>query len=190
MSKQTKILLNHIITQKRWREEKIIRISKSEMKRDDEALKVMATDLVNLGKNLLSQIPIDRDLCTAIDLAKKIKKEGYRRQLQLIGKMLRCRDIELLKASLRGIKNINNQYAFLLKKVDILCQRLVEEGDGAILPILHLYPEVDRQKLRSLIRNAQKEATTNKPSSKAYQQISRYLFNLTIIAQQLPVPHL
>ena len=36
----------------------------------------------------------------AIELAQKIKKEGRRRQLQLIGKMLRQRDVDPIRQAL------------------------------------------------------------------------------------------
>ena len=42
----------------------------------------------------LEKIPLDDDLRAAVELAQRIKKEGRRRQLQLIGKMLRARDPE------------------------------------------------------------------------------------------------
>ena len=52
----------------------------------------------------------------------------------------------------------------------------MEEGDDVIPSILDLYPAADRQQLRSLVRNAQKEAA-NKPP-KAYRQIFQYLREL------------
>lgn len=78
-------------------DDEIIWVSKSEIKRDAEVLKDLGVELVKLGKNALERIPLDEDLRAAIDLAQRIKKEGYRRQIQLIGKMLRARDVEPIK---------------------------------------------------------------------------------------------
>ena len=75
-------------------EDEIIYVSKSEIKRDAEELKKLGIELVNLSKNEIVKIPLDEDLLYAIELAQKIKKEGYRRQIQYIGKLLRSRDIE------------------------------------------------------------------------------------------------
>ena len=72
-------------------DEEIIWVSKSEIKRDAEELKRLGADLVELSKSSLERIPLDDDLRAAIELAQRIKKEGRRRQLQLIGKMLRSR---------------------------------------------------------------------------------------------------
>ncbi|ECN0786746.1 DUF615 domain-containing protein, partial [Salmonella enterica subsp. enterica serovar Virchow] len=75
-------------------DDEIIWVSKSEIKRDAEELKRLGAELVDLGKNALDKIPLDADLRDAIELAQRIKMEGRRRQLQLIGKMLRQRDVE------------------------------------------------------------------------------------------------
>jgi ribosome-associated protein len=158
-------------------EEEIIWVSKSEIKRDAEALKDLGAEMVELGKNSLDKLPLDDDLRAAIDLAQKIKKEGRRRQLQLIGKMLRSRDVEPIQTALDKLKNRHNQQVSLFHKLEMLRDRLVEEGDDAIPPVLELYPEADRQQLRALIRNAQKEKAAKKPP-KSYRQIFQYLREL------------
>ena len=117
---------------------------------------------------------MDEDLRAAIELAQKIKKEGRRRQLQLIGKMLRARDIEPIQTALDKLKTATTS-RFLCSIS--LRDRLVEEGDDVIPSILDLYPAADRQQLRSLVRNAQKEKAANKPP-KAYRQIFQYLREL------------
>ncbi len=78
-------------------DDEIIWVSKSEIKRDAEELKRLGAELVDLGKNALDKIPLDTDLRDAIELAQRIKKEGRRRQLQLIGKMLRNRDVDPIR---------------------------------------------------------------------------------------------
>ncbi|MGL5726341.1 MAG: ribosome biogenesis factor YjgA, partial [Plesiomonas sp.] len=80
--------------QKNDDDDDIIWVSKSEIKRDAEALKVLGQELISLGRQALSRIPLDDELRVEIELAQKIKKEGLRRQVQFIGKMLRSRDVE------------------------------------------------------------------------------------------------
>ncbi len=86
MNKQPEDWLDDVPENKNDDDDEIIWVSKSEIKRDAEALKDLGTELVDLGKNALERIPLDEDLLAAIELAQKIKKEGRRRQLQLIGK--------------------------------------------------------------------------------------------------------
>ena len=151
-------------------DDEIIWVSKSEIKRDAEELKRLGAEIVDLGKNALDKIPLDADLRAAIELAQRIKMEGRRRQLQLIGKMLRQRDVEQLK-------NRHNQQVVLFHKLENLRDRLIDQGDDAIAEVLNLWPDADRQQLRTLIRNAKKEKEGNKPPKSA-RQIFQYLREL------------
>ena len=177
MNKQPEDWLDEVPEDKNDDDDEIIWVSKSEIKRDAEALKDLGTELVELGKNALEKIPLDEDLLTAIKIAQKIKKEGRRRQIQLIGKMLRARDVEPIQTALDKLKNRHNQQVSLFHKLETLRDRLVEEGDDVIPTVLELYPDADRQQLRSLVRNAQKEKAANKPP-KSYRQIFQYLREL------------
>ncbi|MBN3261705.1 ribosome biogenesis factor YjgA [Pectobacterium brasiliense] len=158
-------------------DDEIIWVSKSEIKRDAELLKDLGAELVDLGKNALEKIPLDDDLRAAVELAQRIKKEGRRRQLQLIGKMLRARDPEPIQTALDKLNNRHNQQVALFHKLEQLRDRLIEEGDDVVPDILALYPHADRQQLRSLVRNAQKEKAANKPPKSA-RQIFQYLREL------------
>ncbi|OTA17501.1 transporter [Xenorhabdus vietnamensis] len=158
-------------------EEEIIWVSKSEIKRDAEILKKLGAELVELSNNQLERIPLDEDLLAAIKLAQKIRREGRRRQLQLIGKLLRARDPEPITIALDKLKNRHNQQVVILHKLEELRDKLVE-CDDALEEVVALYPHTDRQQLRSLIRNAKKEKAANKPP-KSYRQIFQYLKELS-----------
>ncbi|WP_380184076.1 ribosome biogenesis factor YjgA [Kalamiella sp. sgz302252] len=177
MSKQPDDWLDDVPDNQEEDDEEIIWVSKSEIKRDAEELKRLGAELVELSSNSLDRIPLDEDLRAAIELAQKIKKEGRRRQLQLIGKMLRSRDEDPIRQALDKLKNRHNQQVALFHKLEMLRDRLIAEGDDAMADVLQLYPQADRQQLRSMIRNAQKEKATNKPP-KATRQIFQYLREL------------
>ena len=157
-------------------DDEIIWVSKSEIKRDAEALKKLGVELIQLSKNALEKIPLDEDLKRNIELAQKIKKEGYRRQIQYIGKLLRSRDVEPINQALDKLKNKHNQQIALLHKFEQLRDSLIESGDCE--PIMELYPNADRQQLRSLARAAKKEQEGNKPP-KSSRQIFQYLKELS-----------
>lgn len=157
-------------------EEEIIYVSKSEIKRDAEALKKLGVELVQLSKNELSKIPLDEDMIYAIELAQKIKKEGYRRQIQYIGKLLRNRDIDPISQALDKLKNRHNQQNAILHKLEKLRDDLIDTGDAE--PIVAWNPQADRQQLRQLARTAKKESDTNKPPKSA-RLIFQYLKDLS-----------
>ncbi|MCW7761763.1 hypothetical protein B5C26_13965 [Photorhabdus luminescens] len=172
MAKQPEDWLNDYPAEEE--EEEIIWVSKSEIKRDAEALKKLGTELVELSKSALERVPLDEDLLTAIELAQKIKREGRRRQLQFIGKLLRTRDVEPITTALDKLKNRHNQQITLLHKLEELRDKLIDGNDDVIDEVVTLFPQTDRQQLRTLIRNAKKEKAANKPP-KSYRQIFQYL---------------
>ncbi len=157
-------------------DDEIIYVSKSEIKRDAEVLKKLGVELVNLSKNEISKIPLDEDLLYSIELAQKIKKEGYRRQIQYIGKLLRNRDIEPITQALDKLKNRHNQQVAMFHRLEKLRDELIETGDAE--SIMELFPTADRQQLRTLARSAKKELAANKPPKTA-RQIFQYLKELS-----------
>lgn len=177
MTKQPDEWLDDVPDNQEEEDEEIIWVSKSEIKRDAEELKRLGAELVDLGKNSLEKIPLDEELLAAVELAQRIKKEGRRRQLQLIGKMLRSRDVDPIRQALDKLKNRHNQQVALFHKLEAMRDRLIEQGDEAMNEVITLYPQADRQQLRSMIRNAQKEKASNKPP-KSSRQIFQYLREL------------
>lgn len=158
-------------------EEEIIWVSKSEIKRDAEALKALGQELIALGRQALNRVPLDDELRAEIELAQKISKEGLRRQVQFIGKMLRSRDVTPIVTALDKMKNKHNQQIALFHKFERIRDQLLEKGDDALAMVLHDYPQADRQHLRNLVRSALKEKADNKPP-KAYREIFQYLKEL------------
>ncbi|KDA92195.1 ribosome biogenesis factor YjgA [Pantoea agglomerans] len=177
MTKQPDEWLDDVPDNDEEEDEEIIWVSKSEIKRDAEELKRLGAELVDLGKNSLDKIPLDERLRTEVELAQRIKKEGRRRQLQLIGKLLRSIDVEPIRVALDKLNNRHNQQVALFHKLEMLRDRLIEQGDEAIGDVIALYPDADRQQLRSMIRNAQKEKAGSKPPKSA-RQIFQYLREL------------
>ncbi|MGL5757520.1 ribosome biogenesis factor YjgA [Plesiomonas sp.] len=175
---------NDLDWQKHDDDDEIIWVSKSEIKRDAEALKVLGQELISLGRQALSRIPLDDELRVEIELAQKIKKEGLRRQVQFIGKMLRSRDVEPIITALDKMKNRHNQQIALFHKFEHIRDRLIENGDADLQLVLNDFPNADRQHLRNLVRSAVKERAESKPP-KAYREIFQYLKEL---AEQRELP--
>lgn len=155
-------------------QEEIIWVSKSEIKRDAEALKKLGEKLVELTPAKLGKIPLDDNLQEAVFLAQRLQKEARRRQLQYIGKLLRNTDVEPIQEALDKIENKHLQQQVVLHKLELLRDELIEQGDTALTRLLNDYPQADRQQLRNLIRSAQKEREQNKPA-KAYRELFQCL---------------
>lgn len=155
-------------------------VSKTQLKREAEALQKLGTRLTNMGKSQLDELPIDESLKDAIELAQRIrnKREGYRRQLQYIGKLMRTMDCDALIAAIAAQDAKHQQANMAFHQLEETRDRIIAEGDKAIEPVMEKYPQADRQRLRQLARSAAKEQKSNKPP-KAARELFKYLRELS-----------
>lgn len=158
-------------------EEEIIWVSKSEMKRDMDALQKLGEELVELKPSALKKVPMSESLLAAIEEAQRFKNEAKRRQLQYVGRLMRNEDPEPIQAALDKIRNKHAQQNAVFHKLELLRDKIIEQGDKAIGDVLALYPSADRQQLRQLARQAVKERKENKPP-KAYRELFQVLKTL------------
>lgn len=158
-------------------EEKLI--SKSQLKRDAHALLDLGKDIVALQSAHLKKIPLDEDLLEAINEARKIKAQiALKRQLHYIAKILRHRDVEDIQSAMDAIRQQSSKTDTALKTCEKWRERLLGNESGALEAFISQYPDVERQKIRQMIRNAQKEATNNKPP-KWSRELFRYIRSIT-----------
>ncbi|WP_194756235.1 ribosome biogenesis factor YjgA [Aliidiomarina indica] len=150
--------------------------SKSQRKRESQAMHDLGIKLVKLGKNTLKQLPLDEEVMAAVLLAQKIenKREGYRRQLQFIGKLLRQRDTDALLAKIDEIENHSLYQAAHFHAIERWRDRIINDGDDGIQAFIDDYPRADRQQLRQYVRQAQKEQEQHKPPA-ASRALFKYL---------------
>jgi len=143
-------------------------ISKSQAKRNVEELQKLGLTLLKLSKHALEQLNLDEKLFDALLLAQNIKSNsGYRRQVQLIGKLMRHTDADAIRLRLKRyqhpIEEANTHFHTLEKWRD----RLLHEGDNAINDLMNQYPDMERSRLRQFVRNAKKEQEQNKTPKNA-----------------------
>ena len=152
--------------------------SKSQLKRESTALQDMGEELVKLTPNQLAKIPMDENLRGEIIKAQGMKKFGsLKRQYQYIGRLMRTTETEAIAQALDQMKTHNVEDAQRFHRLEKLRDLLITNGDDAINQIVDLYPTADRQHLRQLIRQIQKETEQKKPPS-ASRKLFRYLRDL------------
>ncbi|GLR71725.1 ribosome biogenesis factor YjgA [Agaribacter marinus] len=154
-------------------------VSKTQLKKESEDLKKLGLELLDLTPGQLAKIPLDDDLADALGLAAKInrKKEGFRRQIQFIGKLLRKTDIEPIELAMSKLRGAHQEDVNKFHRLEVWRDKLIQYGDDEIQNLLNEYPHGDRQKLRHLVRTAKKEADNNKPPS-ASREMFKYLRSL------------
>lgn len=154
--------------------------SKSQLKREMTALQELGETLVKLSNRDLQRVPVDEDLKAEILKARSIQqREGRRRQLQFIGKLMRSIDCTPIEAALQQMAAGNRAEARQFHALEDMRDQLIANADNALENILQTYPNADRQHLRQLIRNAQHEQAADKPPASA-RKLFRYLRELAL----------
>ncbi|PJC85889.1 hypothetical protein CSW98_12615 [Vibrio sp. HA2012] len=158
-------------------EEEIIWVSKTEMKHDMDDLQKIGEELVELKPAVLEKFSLPEELFDAVRDAQRFKNEARRRQLQYIGRLMRNIDPEPIQAALDKLRNKHSQATAVLHKLEQLRERIIEEGDSAINDVMATYPQADRQRLRQLYLQANREKKGSKPP-KASREIFQLLKEL------------
>lgn len=141
-------------------------ISKSEIKRQMHALQELGRGLTELNPKQLATIPASEELLEAIADHKRLKhNEAKRRMMQRIGKLMREEDSDAIREAWELTQPGSAGAVRADKQLESWRARLVDRGDAAIAQFIDEYPQTDRQQLRTLTRNAQRDAkkTPEKP---------------------------
>lgn len=147
--------------------------SKSQLKRDAQAVRDLGSELALLGPSERARIPLPDDIVDAIEELNRTTKNGARkRQLGWLAKRLRKIDIEPVEAALEAIRQAARANTQTLHLVEQWRDRLLGEDaepntKQALTDFLDKYPHADRQLLRQLQRSAAKEKSLNKPPKSA-----------------------
>lgn len=119
--------------------------SKSARKRDSHARQRLGERLVDLSSARLAQAPISDALREAVELARRIPRgarEGRRRQLQLVGKLMRHEDADAIAAVLDAEQAPAQAQAAVLQSATRWRDRLLLEPD-ALPAFASRYPGQD-----------------------------------------------
>jgi len=137
------------------------RPSKSQVKRDMHALLDLGRQLVDLPADKLKQLPLSEALYEAIRLAQRTtSREGLRRQVHYVGKLMRQADAEAIRVQLAIWQNGSRAETAALHRIESLRDELLRDDD-AFTELLREHPAADAQQLRTLIREGRKEAQRN-----------------------------
>lgn len=162
-------------------EEEDLGPSKTKIKKQMHELRDLGKELTELSRDQVAQLDIPENLRDAIREMKNINSFGaQRRQIQYIGKLMRHVDPAPIIARLDAWKGKSQHHIAYMHQMERWRERLLE-SDAALTELLAAHPEADAQRLRSLIRNAQKEMEAGKPP-KNYRELFQVLREL------FPVP--
>ena len=153
--------------------------SKSQRKRDADAVRELGQRLAELGPNERASIPLDEGVRAAIDELNAIVKHGARkRQLGFLAKRLRRTDTAPIEEALERLARSARANAARHHHLEHWRERLLGESGGespaeALTAWLDAHPGTDRQRLRQLQKRALAERAASRPPA-----ATRELFRL------------
>jgi len=150
--------------------------SKSELKRRMHEIQELGEYLLTLKPHQLARVPLSDSLAIAIERAERIPKrsEAMRRHHQYIGKLMRDADIDGIREAVNAFKAEETLNTRHLHELEQLRDKLIHDGFSAVDALIGDYPHLDRQKLRQLVKSAQKERQDHSGSTSS-RQLFRYL---------------
>ncbi len=152
--------------------------SKSQIKRDLDALKDLGRELIALSPGELAKLDLDESLFDAVLLAQNLQKGALKRQTGFIGRMIANRDHEAISKNLETLKQPQREDTQKFHQLEAWRDSLLA-GDPVVMTELHnQFSEFDGQHVRQLVRSAKREAEQNQPPKSA-RLLFKYLQQLT-----------
>lgn len=155
-------------------------VSKTELKREAQRMRDLAQQLTELKPQFWPQLPIGDNLREAIEENVRLSShEAKRRHLQYMGKLIRKENLDAINEFLALQDSSSEAYGRIQKQQEMWREKLVK-GGTALNDFIEHYPDVDRQQLRNLIRNAQKDLAEHpeRPSTN-YRKLFQFIKQVT-----------
>jgi ribosome-associated protein len=150
------------------------RPSKTALKQEAHNLQALGDALAAMSADRLATLPMEDSLRSALEELRRTRShEGLRRQRQYVGKLMRQQDIEPLAQAVAEAHLGSARQTLHLHRTEALRMELVAH-DEALTRFLGEHPQCDAQRLRTLIRNARREAAL--PPEQRHGRAWRELF--------------
>ena len=150
------------------------RPSKTQLKQEMQALQALGEKIIALSNAERARLPLSDDMLAAVEETSRIRShEGRRRHMQYVGKVMRREDLTGIQAAFDEFEQESARRDHAFHRLEKWRDRLIGDDSEALEAFIAEYPDVDRQTLRQLIRNARAERERGKPPSSA-----RKLFKL------------
>ena len=155
--------------------------SRTQQRREALAVLTLAQQLIELQPSRLAKLELPDDVRNEIEHLRRISSHiARKRQLAFLAKVMRRHDdsaFAAVHAELGDNREKQRQETAAMHRLEAQRDRLLVEGDVALGELAEQHPGIDRQHLRSLIRQARSEREANKPLH-AYREIFQLLKEL------------
>ena len=153
--------------------------SKSQKKRDSEAMQKLGQELARLPADQFERIDLPEDIREAIVEYQRMKSFGaMRRQMQLIGKLMRRLEANAVREATDRATGESRAAVAAHHRAERAREAMLA-SDEALTAYVEQHPEVDVQRLRQLVRAARKEKEAAKPPKSA-RELYRFIHALEL----------
>ena len=153
------------------------RPSKTRRKQASHELQSIGEALLELPDDQVSALGLSETLVDAIRAARNIRThEARRRQMQLIGKLMRSNDVEFARAAVAERQLGHARDSLALHQAERWRAELIAD-DAATTRFATAHPGADLQRLRAIVRNARKDAANvpEQRSGRAYRELFQFI---------------
>lgn len=159
------------------------KISKNQIKKEMEILRHHAKQLTTIPEEELHHLE-DIKLVEAVKEAKKIHKgNAKKRQIQYITKLIRDGNIEAVQHLVELYDSSSKTHIARFHHLETLRDRLMNDTKSTLSELIELHPDMDRQALRHLVKQAIKERSEEKESLIYYRKLFQFLKALDEISK-------
>lgn len=155
--------------------------SRTQQRREALAVLTLAGQLIELQPSRLARLDLPEDVRREVDITRRMTAHGARkRQLAFLAKVMRRysdEDFAAVRAELGENREKQRQENAAMHRLEATRDRLISDDETALSELINDHPQIDRQHLRSLIRQARSERDAGKPP-RAYREIFRLLKEL------------
>jgi len=155
-----------------------VRPNKTQIKRDMAVLFALSEEMSELSAAQLKYLELPENIHKAVVEVSGMPHKGARKRLlKFITGQLHKIEVEPILEKLARMKNKSAHAVREHHLVERCRDKLIAGGNDALTAFLNEQPDADRQQLRQLLRNIQKETEAAKPP-KSSRLLYRYLKNL------------
>ncbi len=152
--------------------------SKTQLKRDMQALQSLGERLISLTEHQLEKIPLPEALAEAVYEARGMNKRGaLHRQKQFIGKVMRQIDSEPIVQAIEQLDAVKREQVSIFKQAEDWRDRILAGSTDAIETFVKAHPQADRQQLRSWQRQYDRDRNAGK-TPRSPKLLFKYVHNL------------
>jgi ribosome-associated protein len=153
------------------------RPSKTRRKEESHDLQALGAALLEMSDDHVASLGLDEKLVEALRAHRKIRShEARRRQMQLIGKLMRSVDVEPVRTAVAEMQLGRARDSLALHQAERWRAELIA-ADDATTRFASEHPEADLQQLRALVRNARKDQSLapEQRSGRAFRELFQFI---------------